>query len=106
MVNARSDLVQVYKWHATKCPFSTSTNGGSSVEHLSWAYGHRVRNLQPDGGVTGLGISPLITSFVLFDSGSGIGTAAMSACVYGWSGRGKKLLDVGDVPDFAKDNIT
>src|SRR2546427_7064150 len=106
MVNARSDLVQVYKWHATKCPFSTSTNGGSSVEHLSWAYGHRVRNLQPDGGVTGLGISPLITSFVLFDSGAGIGTAGMNACGYGGSGRVPKVSGVESPMNFPKDKIT
>jgi hypothetical protein len=33
---------------------------GSSSAHLSCAYGHRVRNRQPDGGLTGLGSSPWI----------------------------------------------
>lgn len=41
--------------------------------------GQRVWNLQPEGGFTGLGISPLITTSMRFEVGSGSGTAFISA---------------------------
>ena len=51
------------------------------------ACGQRVRNTQPDGGATGLGMSPFSGTATLSISGSGFGLAASSACVYGCSGR-------------------
>src|SRR5467141_3443893 len=60
--------------------------GGISVVQRKWAYGHRVWKLQPGGGATGLGISPLMTSLRRLDEGSGTGTAAMRALVYGCKG--------------------
>ena len=47
------------------------------------ARGQRVRNGQPDGGLSGDGRSPFSTmrSFCFSRSGSGIGTAEFSACV-------------------------
>ena len=35
-----------------------STSSGSCSAQMSWAFQHRVRNRQPDGGVAGLGGSP------------------------------------------------
>ena len=36
-----------------------ATSGGSSVAQMSCAFQHRVRNRQPDGGLIGLGTSPV-----------------------------------------------
>ena len=66
------------RWQATTRPFPASTNGGSFVRQMSpIMFGQRVWNLQPDGGLTGLGISPLITTSARADVGSGTGTAAI-----------------------------
>ncbi len=43
-------------------------------------------NLHPGGGLTALGTSPLITTSVLRAVGSGTGTAAIRASVYGCNG--------------------
>lgn len=43
-------------------------------------------NLHPDGGFTGLGISPLMTVSTRFAVGSGTGTASINAFVYGCRG--------------------
>ena len=53
----------VYKWQATKCSSSTSTNSGRSNAHLSYAFGHLVLNVQPEGGFAGLGKSPVSLIF-------------------------------------------
>ena len=82
----------------------------------SWRHGQRVWNRQPVGGFAGDGRSPVsrIRSRVSSTTGSGTGTADISARVYGCSGcvvqvLGGRLLDqraevhhadpVGDVPD-------
>ncbi len=44
------------KWQATSCPAAPcGCNGGSSWAQMSWASGHLVRNLQPDGGSVAAG---------------------------------------------------
>ena len=50
------------KWHATRWPMPRSSSSGSSVAHLSCAFGQRVRNRQPDGGLIGDGTSPSSTT--------------------------------------------
>ncbi len=64
-------------------------NSGSTSLQIFWAFQHRVWNLQPVGGFTGLGTSPvrMIRLRVSSIAGSGIGTAESSAWLYGWSGR-------------------
>src|SRR5450830_1736909 len=73
------------KWQATQWSGSTSLNSGSFTEHTSLAYRHLGWNRQPLGGFTGLGTSPVrITRCRLpSTSGSGTGTALISAFVYG-----------------------
>src|SRR5712692_2084436 len=53
---------------------------------MSIALGQRGWNLQPDGGLIGLGTSPgrIMRSVLCF--GSGIGIADSNATVYGWRG--------------------
>ena len=56
---------------------------------MSCAFQQRVRKRQPDGGFAGLGTSPvsMIRCLCLRASGSRIGTADSSACVYGCAER-------------------
>ncbi len=55
-------------------------------EQISFAYLHLPLNLHPGAGFTGLGTSPssliLVFSRAISTSGSGIGIADSSACVY------------------------
>ena len=79
------------KWQAIWCvPPSTTASGGSCAAQISCAFQHRVRNRQPDGGLIGLGTSPVsrIRSRWALSrrAGSGTGTADISATVYGWRG--------------------
>ena len=60
-------------------PFSDSA--GLFSAHIFLAAGHLVRNLQPEGGSEGLGISPFKIIRSLFAPGSGTGTADNSAFV-------------------------
>ena len=55
---------------------------------MSVARGQRVWKRQPDGGLIGLGGSPVTTarSRARFCLGSGIGIAPSRADVYGWIG--------------------
>src|ERR1700729_2853374 len=77
------------KWHAATWPGPKDRSSGSSAAHLSWANGHLVRNRQPDGGLTGLGSSPLMAPPCLARSvvGSGTGMVAISPAVYGFAAR-------------------
>ena len=58
---------------------------------------------QPDGGLTGEGMSPVRTMRLRRRStlGSGIGIAESSACVYGCSGFCVELVAVGELDDLA-----
>src|SRR3569833_4203 len=69
------------KWHATSWPGALSFSGGTSRLQTSWASGQRVWKWQPDGGLIGLGTSPLRRTRLRFTEGSGIGTADSSASV-------------------------
>ena len=71
------------KWQATGWPWPRSTSAGSSVAQMSWAFQHRVRKRQPDGGDCGLGTSPSSTMCFRARSalGSGTGTAESRAWV-------------------------
>jgi hypothetical protein len=77
------------KWQAAMCPGPKVRSLGSSAAQRSWANGHRVRNLQPEGGFTGLGSSPLIAAPLLDLSadGSGNGMVVMRPAVYGCAAR-------------------
>src|SRR6266545_4688460 len=70
--------------------------GGAVVAQISWANRQRVRNRQPLGRLMGLGNSPLIGTWVYTWAGSGTGTAASKARVYGWVGRAIRV-SVGPV---------
>ena len=52
---------------STQCPGSISTKPISTSPPLQSipGFGHRVRKTQPEGGLIGLGISPLINIFSL-----------------------------------------
>ena len=58
VISLFSSVERFAKWQATKCPFSTSTIGTFPLLHFSVAIKQRVWNLQPFGGVTGLGGFP------------------------------------------------
>ena len=47
------------KWQATLCFGPICSSGGSTLAQISWAIGQRVRNRQPEGGLMGLGTSPV-----------------------------------------------
>jgi hypothetical protein len=70
-------------WQAARWPPEYAANGGSISAQTSVARGHRVRNRQPEGGLIGLGSSPLITVPCLARacSGSGTGIVAISPAV-------------------------
>ena len=67
-------------------------------------FGQRVRNRQPDGRSIGLGRSPVsrIRSALRSFSGSGIGIADSSACVYGCVGVSNTESTVADLDDPAE----
>ncbi len=74
-------------WQATCWPGFSSTSGGSTVVQICVAFQHL--SLIHIGGEIGEGTSPLsrIRSLLAFlRRGSGIGTADMSALVYGCIG--------------------
>ena len=75
------------KWQAAAWPGPKDRIGGSSTEQTSWASGHLVRNRQPDGGLIGLGSSPVMPAprRVRAISGSGTGMVAIRPAVYGWA---------------------
>ena len=72
-----------HRWQATVPPSGVASPTGSSTEHRSIACGHRGWNRQPTGGASGLGGSPASTARRDFAPGTGTGTAASSARVYG-----------------------
>ena len=63
--------------------------GGAVVAQISVAFQQRVRNRQPDGGLSGDGTSPLSRMRSLRCALSSFGAADISAAVYGWLGRSK-----------------
>ena len=72
-------------------------------------FGHRVRNRQPEGGLTGLGRSPssrIRLRVALAWRGSGSGIADSSACVYGCAGRLEQLVAVGAISTILPRYIT
>ena len=71
------------RWQATQCPGLNSRHRGSSRAQRSTAIGQRVRKRQPEGGLAGLGTSPvrMMRSRLASSSGSWIGTADSSAWV-------------------------
>src|SRR5205823_4251286 len=80
-----SEKKQAARWSRA---FVSSGGSWSAQGVGSWAIGQRVWKRQPDGGLTGEGISPASATIRRFDwiSGSGIGMAERSAFVYGWRG--------------------
>src|SRR4030065_504921 len=76
------------RWQATQWSGVISRHSGISTLHRSTAIGQRGWNLQPLGGLIGLGISPIKTEGCLsrLRFGSGMGTAESNACVYGCKG--------------------
>ena len=71
------------RWHATARPAPRSVSAGSSVLHLSKAFGQRGWKRQPDGGLSTLGTSPctMACGRCASTSGSATGIAASSASV-------------------------
>ncbi len=71
------------QWHAARWPGSYSLNAGTSTLQRSNAIGQRVWKRQPEGGLTGEGMSPLMMIRLRRRSttGSGIGIAESSAWV-------------------------
>src|SRR5829696_8928246 len=79
------------RWQATRWPSPTSSSGGSSsVERGadSRSSGQRVRKRHPEGGASGLGMSPSRTTRlrVRCTCGSATTAADKSACEYGCCG--------------------
>src|SRR5262249_27800330 len=70
-------------WQNTRWLSLTRSSGGGASAQSAVALGQRVRNRQPLGGSKGDGRSPVSITRGLFASrsGSGIGTAEISACV-------------------------
>ena len=58
--------------------------------------------MQPEGGFTGLGTSPVRMIRFRRSVGSGSGIALISACVYGWRGSRYMPLAVGELGDAAQ----
>jgi hypothetical protein len=69
------------KWQATKWPGASSRGSGASLAHRSAARGQRVRNRQPDGGLTGDGGSPRRVAVARAAPGSVEGMESSSALV-------------------------
>ena len=76
------------RMQAAKCAGFTSTSGGTTCLHAGTMNGQRVWKRHPCGGLIGDGTSLSRTMRFLVASiaGSGIGTAEISAFVYGISG--------------------
>ncbi len=55
---ARLSANSFQRWQATSCSSPICSSFGSSLRQMSIAWGQRVWNLQPGGGLVGLGISP------------------------------------------------
>jgi hypothetical protein len=74
---------EVWRWQATHPRSAVGYGGGSTSRQMSMTNGQRVLNRQPDGGFTGLGMSPVRTMRVRVRStrGLGTGTADMRASV-------------------------
>ena len=68
-------------WQATKWPLETSLSMGSSLRQASVALTHLGWNLQPGGGLMGVGTSPPMMARAFSSLGSGTGTAVMRAMV-------------------------
>ncbi len=69
-----------------RCRRPGASTGFSTSQTPSLAMGQRGWNLQPVGGSSGLGTSPLRIVRRRLRVGSGIGIAESSASVYGWVG--------------------
>ncbi len=83
------------KWQATKCSSSISRHSGVSALQRSCAKEQRVWNLQPDGGLIGLGISPSSLIAVFSASGPRWGIAESSALQRGQKRRSGPLVSGG-----------
>ena len=70
-------------WQAAKCPGVISRSAGMLSAQAFPAFGHLVRNGQPDGGFKGLGTSPSsrIRFLAAERSGSAMGIAERSISV-------------------------
>ena len=66
---------------ALKWPGPTASSGGTTLAQASMASGQRVRKTQPEGGLAGLGMSPLRICRTPCAAGSGDGTAESRAFV-------------------------
>ena len=82
---------------------SRATRGLPRVQ-MSIAIGQRVWKLQPGGGAIGLGTSPvrIRRSRRRSNAGSGIGTAEISAWVYGCSGFSYSRSELRELDDLAQ----
>src|SRR5690606_20928102 len=70
-----------WRMQATGWPGETVSRGGTVVAQASMAKGQRVRKTQPDGGSSGLGMSPCRMTRSRRTVGSGIGAVDSSARV-------------------------
>jgi hypothetical protein len=69
------------RMQALKWPGDTSSSGGTTAAHCSAANGQRVRKTHPEGGLAGLGMSPVRICRVRALAGSGDGIAESNARV-------------------------
>ena len=90
------------RMQALKRPGATSRSGGTVAAQASIAYGQRVRNTQPEGGSTGLGMSPCSRRRSRRASGSGRGDAASSASRVGMQRRRVQRLRRRDFHHLAE----
>ena len=74
---------------------SASQTPAAAIEHRGWKW-------HPGGGSIGDGTSPWRISRFRGRSGSGIGIADSSACVYGWVGLRVERVAIGDLDDPAE----
>src|SRR6202000_979173 len=75
------------KWQATTWPGLISRICGTTSAQVCWAAGQRVRNRQPDGGLSGEGCRPVIlTRSRLTPPRRAGGLAESRAAVYGCAG--------------------
>src|SRR6185312_16166863 len=73
--------ISALRMQALKWPGPTASSGGTTLAHASMASGQRVRKTQPEGGLAGLGMSPLRICRTPCAAGSGDGTAESRALV-------------------------